>query len=108
MKNIKLNVYGDDGKTVVKTLSGTEYDLTFGTIRKLMALLKIDKANNTLDLLARINDAWDDITKILDNIFEEATEEDWAHVKVKELLPVIVSIVKYSLAQALTIPTEKN
>lgn len=108
MKEYKLNVYADDGVTVVKTLTGTEFDLTFGTVRKLMKLLKIDKAENSFDLLVILNDAWEEITSILGKIFTDATDDDWDHVNLKELLPVVVQITKYSLSKALSIPTEKN
>lgn len=108
MKEYKLNVYADDGVTVVKTLTGTEFDLTFGTVRKLMKLLKIDKAENSFDLLVILNDAWEEITAILGKIFADATDDDWDHIKLEELLPLVVRIAKYSLSKALSIPTEKN
>ena len=108
MNNLTLNIYSADGKTIEKTLSATEFDLTFGTIRKLMKLLKIEKTTDSMQLLTTIMSVWDDVTDILSRIFPEATDDDWNNVKVKELLPAIVSIAKYSLAQALHIPTEKN
>lgn len=108
MKNITINVYESDMKTVKKTLSAREYDLSFGTIRKLMKLLKIESAADSFELLQIIDDAWEEITEILDTVFAEATEDDWNYVKLKELLPALVSITKYSLSAALKIPTEKN
>ena len=43
MKKFQLNVYDKDGKNIVKTLEGSEINLKFGMVRKLMKLLKIDK-----------------------------------------------------------------
>ena len=108
MKEFKLNVYDADGKNVIKTLCGSEFDLSFGTIRKLMKLLKIDDATSSFDLLVIINDAWDELINILDKVFVDATEDDWNNVQVKELIPILVQIMKYSLTKALSIPTEKN
>lgn len=108
MKNITLNVYNDDKKTVKKVLIANEYDLEFGTIRKLMKLLKIENAANTFDIIKTLDEVWEEITAVLNTVFPEATDEDWNAVKVKELLPVVVQIVKYSLSLALSIPTEKN
>lgn len=108
MKNITINVYESDMKTVKKTLNASEFDLSFGTIRKLMKLLKIENAADSFELLKIIDEAWEEITEILDTVFIEATENDWNHVKVKELLPALVVIAKYSLTTALKIPTEKN
>lgn len=108
MKNITINVYESDMKTVKKTLIAREYDLSFGTIRKLMKLLKIENAADSFELLQIIDNAWEEITEILDTVFDEATEDDWNFVKLKELLPALVAITKYSLSAALKIPTEKN
>lgn len=108
MTEFELNVYAEDGVTVAKKLVASDIDLGFGTIRKLMKLLKINQMKDTVQLLAVIVDAWDDITSLLEKIFTDATDEDWDHVKVKELLPLIVQIAKYTLAQAVSIPTEKN
>ena len=32
--------------------------------------------------------------------------EDWDHVKLKELMPVIIGILKYSFGEILTIPKD--
>lgn len=106
MKNITLNVYDDE--KVVKTLVASEYKLKFGTVRKLMKLLNLDNTDNSLELLRTINETWDELTAILNKVFDTATEDDWDNVYVEELLPVVVQIAKYSLSQALHIPTEKN
>lgn len=108
MKKFQLNVYDKDGKNIVKTLEGSEINLGFGTVRKLMKLLKIDNTTNSLELLATINGAWEELISILDRVFVDATEEDWDNVQLNELIPVLVQIVKYSLTKALSIPTEKN
>lgn len=108
MESVTLNIYDDEFKEVVKTVTGTEADLGFGTIRKLMKLLKIDDTDNTLDLLVTITDAWDEVTRLLDRVFIGVTEEEWGRVKVNELLPILVKIAKYSLKKAVSIPTEKN
>lgn len=108
MKNITINVYERDMKTVKKTLIASEYELSFGTIRKLMKLLNIESAEDSFELLRIIHEAWDEITEVLDLVFIEATEDDWNNVKVAELLPALVQISKYSLKAALKIPTEKN
>lgn len=108
MKNITINVYERDMKTVKKTLIAREYDLSFGTIRKLMGLLRLESAEDSFELVKIVHEAWDEITEVLDLIFIEATDEDWDNVKVAELLPALVAISKYSLKAALKIPTEKN
>lgn len=106
--NIKLNVYNEDWSAVTKTLSATTTKIGFGTIRKLMKLLKIEQAASYTDIFNILGDVWDDVINLLGRIFPEATEEDWEHVSIDELLPTIIAITKYSLTHANKIPTEKN
>lgn len=108
MKKFKLNIYDENDKKVVRTVEATEFNLGFGIVRKLMKLIKITDSTTTVDLLKIVSESWDDIIRILGNVFPDITEEEWDHVLVPELLPVIVGIAKYSLSHALTIPTEKN
>lgn len=101
--NLTLNVYS--GKEIVKTVDSTTYDLEFGTVLKLMRLLKIEDTANELDLLKIIAGAFDEITNVLSNVFPDLTEEDWNHVKMKELVPVIIGIARFSVTETLKIPT---
>lgn len=106
---IKLNVYDDENK-VVKTATAEVMELKFGSIRSLMKLLNVDNINDTAELLKTVYGAWEQITKILNGCFPDMTDEDWDNVKVSELIPVLMTILKYSFTQMLTIPadTEKN
>lgn len=105
MNNLKLNVYAEEG-FVVKTFEANPIDLEFGTIRSLMELLNIENIEDTTTLLKSIYGAWKDLKVILNRCFPEMTYEDWEHVKLKELLPLIVDILKYSFAEILTIPKD--
>ena len=104
--NLTLNIYDDKGKTIVKTYESSTYDLMFGTINALMKLLKIEELDNQLELLKIIANAWDEITNVLNGVFEGVTPDDWNHVKVKELVPVIVKIAKFTISEAMTIPND--
>lgn len=107
--NLTLNIYDNAGKEVVKTCKSTTYDLMFGTVMQLMGLLKIEETQNPLELIKIISGAWGEITTVLTEVFPDVTAEDWKHVKVKELLPLIVSIAKYAVNDMFNIPTdEKN
>ena len=43
---IQINVYDDEGK-IVKTVTGEPVHFRFGTIRKLMKLVEVEKAEDT-------------------------------------------------------------
>lgn len=105
MEKLVLNVY-DNEDNIVKTSTAELIELKFGSIRKLMKLLNIDNIDDTSELLKVIYGAWEQITKVLTGCFPDMTDEDWDNVKVSELIPVLMGILKYSFSQMLTIPTD--
>lgn len=106
--NLILKIYDDKGQNVVKSYESTTYELMFGTVMSLMDLLKIEDIDNQLELLKIIHNAWAEIKEVLSGVFPEATDDEWKHVKVKELLPIIIGIAKFAVSDMLSIPTEKN
>ncbi len=106
--NLKLNVYDSTGKNIAKTCTAETFDIMFGTVNTLMNLLKIEQLDNQVELIKTICDAWDELTNILNNVFPNMTDEDWNHVKVKELVPIIVGIVKYTISETMSIPSDSK
>jgi hypothetical protein len=107
--NLILKIYDDSGKNIVKSYESKTYDLMFGTVMKLMELLKVEDMDDQLEMLKTIYGAWEEIKTVLAGVFPEATDDDWKHVRVKELLPLIIKIAKFSVTEVLTIPIdEKN
>ena len=104
---MKLNVYNKDGE-VIKTVEGNNIDIKFGHIRSIMKLLNVDNIDDTYDLLNSVYSAWEKLTDILSECFPEMEEEDWENVRIKELIPELIQIIKDSFAEILTIPKEKN
>lgn len=104
---IKLNVYDDENK-IVKTSTAEVVELKFGSIRSLMKLLNVDDIDDTAQLLKAVYGAWDQLTKILNGCFPDMTDEDWDNVKLSELIPVLMTILKYSFTQMLSIPSESK
>lgn len=102
-----LNVYDENGE-IVKTVEANNIDIEFGHIRSIMKLLDIDNVEDTWGLLQVVYSAWDKLTEILSQCFPEMDDEDWEHVKVKELIPELIQIIRDSFSEILTIPTEKN
>lgn len=106
--NLVLKIYDTDGKNIVKTYTSSTYDLMFGTVKRLMELLKIEDMDNQLEMLKIIYGAWEEIKTVLAGVFPNVQPDEWEHVKVKELLPLIMDIAKFSVQEMFTIPTEKN
>lgn len=104
---LKINVY-DDEDNIVKTATAELVEIRFGAIRKLMKLLNVENIEDTSELLKTVYGAWEQLTKLLNGCFTDMTDEDWDNVKISELMPVILAILKYSFTQMLTIPTDSK
>lgn len=102
---LTLNVYDEKGE-VKKTCKAQTLDLEFGTIRALMKILNIDSVNDTGELLSTLYGAWEQIVEVLGKCFPEMNEADWEHVKVKELIPAVMGILKSSFTDILSIPKD--
>lgn len=105
---IVLKIYDATGKNVTKMYEAKEYELKFSTVRKLMAIVKIEDMENQLELLKTISDAWDEILDVLHTVFPECTEEEWDSIKAKDVLKTIIQIAKTAISDMFVIPTEKN
>lgn len=107
MSELILNIYDENGN-IIKTATANLIDLEFGTILAIMALLNVDDIDNTSELLKVVAGAWNEVTLIMRQIFPELEESDFKHVKIKELLPIIVLILKDSFASLLDIPSDSK
>lgn len=106
-KKLTLNVY-DDEDNIVRTEEARFIDLRFGTIRSLMQLLKVEDVTDTAQLLKTVYSAWEQVTGIMSKVFPAMTEEDWENVKLSELLPLLIVILKSSFVKILEIPTDSK
>ena len=104
---ITIKIYNEKGE-VTKEASAKPLDLRFGSVRKIMEILNIETAGDTYDLLKTVYNAWDEVTGVLGECYPEITPEEWDNVRMKELLPAIVGIVKAALAEIVKIPTDKK
>ena len=109
MKNlIILNVY-DSEDNIIKQAEATPITIKFGAIRKIMKLLKVDKIENTFDILTVVNDVWDELTMLLIKCFPDMSQEDFDNVKLDELIAAVIAILRLSFSKLGEIPSdEKN
>lgn len=106
--DLLLNIYDNKGEKVIKTFRSDTYDLMFGTISSIMELLKIEDSNSNTEILKSILSVWNEIKAVLSNVFPGVDEEDWEHVKVKELVPIIINIGMFAISEALGIPSNSK
>lgn len=102
---LSLNVYDDDDN-VIKTEEARTIDLKFGTVRALMELLNVEDIENTAQLLKTVYGAWKQVTGILSRVFPGMNDEDWENVKIGELMPLLITILKSSFVELMAIPTD--
>ena len=103
----KINVYDKDNN-IIKTSEAVDCELKFGAIRSIMRLLNIDDINDTGELLKTIYSAWEQLAVILSQCFPDMSESDWDYVKLEELVPVVVGILRASFGKILTIPNDSK
>lgn len=100
---LEIKVYDKKGK-ITKTAMAQVIDLEFGTIRAIMEVLNVESMEDTAQLLKTVYGAWDEVTDVLYQCFPDLTKEDWTHVKVKEVMWVIIGILRYSFTEILSLP----
>lgn len=106
-ETIKLNVY-DENDNIIKTVEAQFVELRFGTIRGLMELLNVENIDDTGELLKTVYQAWDKLISIMNKMFPDLNEDDWDNLKLSEVVPVLLQILRTSFVQILSIPTESK
>lgn len=91
---LTLNIYNK--KEIEKTYTADSYDLLFGTVEDILGVLDTitgDKKDKEDEILSAITGAMGMLKPFLKDIFEGVTDEELRKVKVKELIPIFISIV---------------
>lgn len=106
MDTITLKVYDKNFVNIEKECKAEMVVVPFGLIRKLMSLFNVEKLDDTTQILNVVMSSWDDVVALLDRVFPEMTEKDWDYVDTKELVQVIFKLLKFALANLVSIPTD--
>lgn len=96
---LKLNIYNDDNSSIVRVAEGDTVDLTYGTVEDFFDLFDGITADGKIDnvkIFKQMRTVWKDLTPILLEMFPDLTSDDLRHVKMKEVLALIPSIVGFS------------
>ena len=100
---MKLNVY--EKKKIVKTYEAESYDLMFGTVEDVMTMFNVDEltTGDNVEIIKMVGNALpkciNTVKPLLKDIFEGLTDEELKNVKMREIVIVIVDVVKYAFAQ---------
>lgn len=95
---MKINVYKDQ-KTIEKTYSVDNYDIMYGTVQDILAVLDdgIPDLNDEEGLFKLIAQNRGKLEDLLLDIFspDGMTREDLRHIKLKELIPLFIDLFNY-------------
>lgn len=100
---LSLEVYKHDAETgrtsqteVEKTVTAEAYDLMFGTVEDVLGLLDVVRDDSDQDAIIRaVVDNWGKLTILLLDVFPQLTREDIKHIKVRDVVPVMIELFKY-------------
>jgi hypothetical protein len=97
MADLKLNIY--NGKTIEKTYVAEELDIMYGTVEDLLNVIDFDNLNDEKEVVKVVIATLNNLKPFLKQIFDGLTDDEIRHTKVKELVPLFVDIVKYSIEE---------
>ena len=109
---MKLNIY--EKREIVKTYEVDTYDLMFGTIEDVAAAVKLDdlEQGTDVEIIKMIGNlvltSMDTIKDLLKDIFDGITDEELKHVKVKEIVQVLLEVINFTIKQLNLGINEKN
>ena len=92
----------------MKECTAQTVDVKFGQVSAIMELLDVESVEDSMQLMRMINKAWKQLIKILSKIFPDMEDDDWNNVSLKELLPVLILILRDSFKEMMSIPKSKN
>lgn len=101
---IKLDIRNKKNK-IVKTYEAQEINLKMGTVEDIVEVLNIDKAINANDTAVNLYEVISTVVMnsyamckpILQDVFPELTSEELRNVNFKDVINVVIDIIKYSI-----------
>lgn len=113
---LSLNIYKKDNKKEVeKVVVANEFDIMFGTVEDLVALIDVDKLDGEakdIDFIAAVakllSGGMGKVKDVILEIFPDLTEEELRRTKARELLSVVATVLKYGFANMSDIGGSKN
>lgn len=97
MADLRLNIY--NGKTIEKTYIADEIDIMFGTVEDLLDVIDFDNLNDEKEVVKVVIKMLNNLKPFLKQIFDGLTDDEIKRTKVKELVPLFVDIVTYTMEE---------
>lgn len=110
---LNLNIYR--GRNVEKVYTANEFDIMFGTVEDLIELVDADRLSGNVsdtDFIAAIvvllKGGFSQVKSLLKEVFPDVTDEELKRTKMKEIVSILVQILKYGLSEMSGASSSKN
>jgi hypothetical protein len=110
---LNLNIYS--GKTVEKVYTADEFDIMFGTVEDLVSLVDVDRlSGNVTDtdfigaVAVLLKGGFGQVKTLLKELFPDVTDEELKHTKMKEVLAILVQVLKHGFSEMAAAGNTKN
>ena len=97
MADLRLNIY--NGKNIEKTYVADEIDIMFGTVEDLLDVIDFDDLNDEKEVVKVVIKTLNNLKPFLKQIFDGLTDDEIKRTKLKELVPLFVDIVTYTMEE---------
>lgn len=110
---LNLNIY--KGKTIEKVHTANEFDIMFGTVEDLINLIDTDRlTGNVTDtdfigaVAVLLKGGFGQVKSLLKELFPEVTDEELKRTKMKEVMHILVDVLKYGITEMTGASSSKN
>ncbi len=110
---LNLNIY--KGKMVEKVYTADEFDIMFGTVEDLINLIDVDRlSGNVTDtdfigaVATLLKGGFGQVKTLLKELFPDVTDEELKRTKMKEVLAILVQVLKYGFTEMAAAGNAKN
>lgn len=109
---MKLDIYNK--KEIVKSYEADKYSIMFGTLREFIKIVNLDDIKSGSDdeimnlVIKALPNSIDLINHLIKDIFDGITDEELDNVRIKDIVILIVEILKYSMVEMSAGIKQKN
>ena len=110
---LNLNIYR--GREIEKVYTADEYDIMFGTIEDLINLIDVDSltggktdADFVGAVAALLKGGISSVRSLLKEIFPKVTDDELKRVKMKDVVAILVNVLKYGFVNMSGASNSKN
>ena len=103
---LNLNIY--NGKEIEKVYTANEFDIMFGTVEDLINLIDVDKLSGSASDMDFIGAIMTLLKGGFSQVKTLVTEDELKRAKIREVVRILMDVLKYGLAEMSSASSGKN